>query len=156
MINTDQKNSLGKRFAYIVVSSTVTVLLLCALAIVWRIYFNDPPLSIASLDESPSYSLCPGMDYPAHSHVVISSPTLLYSYFSVMQDGKNISRTQVSNGIYLHPEAADIIQVLPWKVPDLPPGDYTRVLAYRGTDGRENSLFLTMDFSIGEFCQPIQ
>lgn len=155
MIVADRHRSIGKGIAYIIVSSTVTVLLICVLALIWRYYFNDPPIAIASRDNAPAGALCPGVAYPAHSQVTITRPTMLFSYFSVMdaRGNHNVSGTQIANGARLHPHAVTFEQTLSWEVPQLPPGDYLRVLAFRGTDGRENTLFLTMPFTIGKDCK---
>lgn len=155
-MNDQQRQFIGKRVAYTIVSSAITVLLGVLIAVTWRFFFNDPPITIETLDIPPVYALCPGVDYPAHNEVTVSRPVMLYSYFSVMdaRGNHNINGTQVTNGPRLHPHPATFIQMLPWEVPELPPGDYMRVLAFRGTDGRENSLFLTMPFSIGKNCKP--
>lgn len=125
-------------------------------AMINLLYFNNPPVVVTQLDKPLTHTICPGEVLSVHNQLEVDGPVLLYSYFSVMDENANynINDTQVSNGPPRpHPHASSFTQTLLWTVPDLPPGRYTRVLAFRGTDGRENSIFSLYNFEIGPDCK---
>lgn len=145
-----------KRFAYLLMSGMVTVALAVLLAVIFQTWFNDPPIRVQVLDKPLDHALCPGEILTVHNRIEVDGPVLLFSYFSVMDETENhnINGTQVSNGSpRTHPRQSDFTQTLLWTVPELSPGNYVRVLAFRGTDGRENSIFATYPFSIGVDCK---
>lgn len=147
--------AIGRIFGYALLTAVATVVLIVALAIVNAIYFNDPNVKVTNLDGAKlAMTVCPGQTLEVHTRVTIQRPIILFSYFSVMDEGMNhnFNGTQISNGARPHPHAASFTQTLNWLVPDLAPGTYSRVLAFRGTDGRENSIFSATKFEIGENC----
>jgi hypothetical protein len=143
-----------------VLLAAMTALLIFSLLIlgyvVNRAYFNDPSVKIRNLDGiALTKPVCPGQQMDVHTEIAVERPLLLFSYFSVMDEGLNhsVNGTQISNGARPHPHAASFTQTLTWTVPStLEPGIYTRVLAFRGTDGRENSLFTWTKFEVSEDC----
>lgn len=145
----------GRRLAYILLTGMVTVALAVLIAVIFQTWFNDPPIRVRSLDQPLDHALCPGDALSVRNQIEVDGPVLLYSYFSVMDatENHNINGTQVSNGPpRTHPIKSSFTQSILWTVPDLPPGNYVRVLAFRGTDGRENSIFSVYPFAIGNDC----
>jgi hypothetical protein len=128
--------------------------LIVAMALVWRAFFNDPPVHVESMDKPFAEPICPGDIFLLNNRVTVDRPVVLFFYLSVMDENaqQNINNTQVSFPGRTHPHPSAFHQLLPWTVPDLPPGKYTRVLAIRGTDGRENPIFLLAKFEIGAEC----
>lgn len=151
-ISTD---TLFKRFWYAVLIAAITVSLATLIAVIFQTWFNDPPVEVHSLDKPSTHAICPGDVLQAKTQIDVSGPVLIFSYFSVMDETQNhnINGTQIPNGARPHPHEASFVQMLDWTVPDLPPGKYVRELAFRGTDGRENSLFLAYPFEIGVDCK---
>lgn len=143
-----------RRLTYIFVLVLTTLAFLILVAMIHRTWFNDPPLRVQSLDSPFGHPLCPGEQHDAHNQITVDEPVIIFSYFSVMDEGENfnIGGTQVTNGPRPHPHASVFTQTLPWTVPALLPGKYSRVLAFRSADGRENSIFVSAPFQIGENC----
>lgn len=145
-----------KRLTNAVMISFVTVTFIVVLALVWRAFFNDPPVHVESMDKPFAEPLCPGDQYVLNNRVTVDKPMVLFMYLSTMDEHafQNINDTQTSFPGRPQPNTASFHQLLPWTVPDLPPGKYTRALAVRGTDGRENPIMLLMPYEIGteEYC----
>jgi hypothetical protein len=141
-----------ERFAYAGMIAFITIAFLLAVSILYNTYFNSPPALVVSQDGVPTEPLCPGQRFDIHNHVVIKSQMMLYIYLSVMDKEMthNFEGTQVSLPPRIHPQPSEFNQMIPWIVPDLPPGDYVRAISMRGYVDSEKPLFLTTHFSIGD------
>ena len=140
-----------KSVLYALLIALLTLSLLVALSIVWRAYFSNPPLKITSLDSQPKYALCPGDDWPISIHVRIDAPSIFFSYINVMdKDSRyNIPETYIPLGADPHPHKGDFFNYIPWTVPNIPAGDYTRVLSIRSSMDDKNPIFVVTPFQVG-------
>lgn len=145
----------GKRALYAVLTSAITLVLIIVATFVWQAFFSDPPVHIETVDSPYPFALCPGQKLVIHNRVTVDKPVVLFFYVSVMDKDavQNINDTQVSFPGRIHPQAATFDQFLPWTVPSLPPGNYMRALAVRGTDGDEKPVILLMPFAVGDKCR---
>lgn len=143
------------RIAYALMISLFTLSLLVSASLVFYAFFNNPPVHVQSLDEPYTKPLCPGESYVLNNRVTVDKPVVLFFYLSVMDEKgqQNINDTQISFPGRTHPRPATFHQLLPWTVPNIPPGKYIRTLGVRGTDGREDPLFIEANFEIGENCK---
>jgi hypothetical protein len=145
------RETFGRRISYAAMIALLTVTLFVVLALVWRAFFNDQPVHVVSMDEPFAAPICPGDQYVLNNRVTVDRPVVLFFYLSVMDENaeRNINDTQTSFPGRIHPTATTFHQLIPWTVPDLPPGKYIRAFAARGTDGRENPVILLSPFEIG-------
>ena len=147
---------IARGLGYAFMIGLVTLGLLILVAVINRVYFNEPAIKVVPLggDRLPS-PVCPGQELEVRSHITVKKPMSIFSYFSVMDEGMNFNyaETQVPNQPRPHPHPATFNQKLLWRVPDLPPGKYSRVLWYRGTDTSEDSIYTWTYFEIGEDCE---
>jgi hypothetical protein len=134
-----QQNSKGfhmwlERMVYVFMIALVTVALLFVVGLYYNDRFNVVPMEITSLDLGKEHAFCPGERFDIHNHIVINEPMLLYIYITVLDstESYNILDTQIGMTPRQHPQAAEFDQMLPWTVPELPPGTYYRGITYRG------------------------
>ena len=141
---------------YSVVAGLVTLGLILLMAVVNRTYFNDPPLTIASIEPYNLGALCPGQETTISLQVTVNRPIIMHYYISVM-DAKGTQNIIGSPRVFtdmLHPHPAIFIAALPWTVPiDLPAGQYRRVVAARNAAGNQNTVFVERFFKVdGNGC----
>lgn len=132
----------------------VVALLMLIGSTLWRVWFNDPPIRLMSLEPVNLGQLCPGQDAPLHVHVVISEPIILHYFASVLDaEGKrNIIGTPRAWTDNLHPRPATFDESFPWIVPQLLPGRYRRVMAARNVSGNQNTVFIERFFEVPVGC----
>lgn len=140
------------RIIFAILVSLCFIALLMATGVVWRTFFNDPPIAIRSLNPAHLGTLCPGDETIITNQVTIHDDVIVHYFVSVMdaETKANVPGMQLAYTDYLHPIPARIFQELVWEVPELPPGDYTRVFAARKVSGNEDTVFLIHHFTIGE------
>lgn len=143
-----------ERFMYALLTSFCVLALIISTSILYNYYFNSPPVEITSLNNPPSYPLCPGDRFDIHYRMKIKSPFFTYLYVSVMDAGltSNIHGTQQEYLPTPQPVDAVIEDILPWTTPSLPPGGYNRVLTLRGYRTNERPVFSIVPFTVGEDC----
>lgn len=143
-----------ERIIYALMIAGVTISMLVATTAVWAAYFNSPPLAIKSLDTPALGMLCPGAKRDIHNEVEIRDNIIVHYFVSVLdeQGHYNMIGTQRAYTDFLHPHPATFVHLLPWSVPDLPPGRYLRVFAVRKVSGNEDTIFSQASFEIGEDC----
>jgi hypothetical protein len=153
-IETTRRRVWMERVLYALMIGIVTISLLVATAAIFRVYFNQPPVHIESLDTPPSVPVCPGMPLHIHNRVMIDRPTVLFVYVSVMDEttSYNMPGTSESLGPRPHPQPSAFEQEIPWTVPALKPGRYNRTFAIRGHDTDEDPLFLHLPFTVAKDC----
>lgn len=144
----------ARQVAYAFMTALLTLSLFVALAAVYQLYFTFPPIQIESLDQPMTRPLCPGDRFDITNEVTVEEPSVLYFVVSVMDEGANanIPGTQFALQPRTHPHPTTFRQIIPWHVPTLPPGKYTRVMGAQGPDGDEHAVFLQMPFEVGENC----
>lgn len=143
-----------RAFGSALLAGLATLGLIIVAALINLLYFNDPPVVVASLDAPYAVPLCPGQVVNVHKRIEVDSPVQLFTYFEITSLDRrvHIPGTNVSNGARSYDVVGVYDEIFPWTVPDIPPGRYNRTFTVRGTDGRENSLFTYMDVEIGEDC----
>jgi hypothetical protein len=131
---------------------------LLLMTIVYKGYFNTPPVLVQRLNNEDLGELCPGDFVPIVNRISIEHPIVLLMYVSTLDANAthSVNDTQISFKGRPHPKQSKFMQSLPWYVPDLPVGTYTRVLAIRGTNGAEDPIFVQSTFTVKEKdkCQP--
>jgi hypothetical protein len=139
-----------RRMSYAAMSALVTIALLVVAVLIQRAFFNAPPVHVVTLDPADLGVLCPGQAVSLTNRVTVDMPVVLFFYLSTMDETEtfNMLDTQTSFPGRPHPHAGTFTQMLPWTVPDLPPGNYARTLAVRGTDGDENPVMITAKYEI--------
>lgn len=132
----------------------IVISMLILITVLYNLYGNRPPIRIISLDPVNLGDLCPGDLYPIHNHIEIQSVAFIVYHTTVMDEDqvKNIADTQTATKDYIHPKIAQYEQNLPWIVPDIPPGKYTRVFAALGTNGNNKPEIVSSEFSIPDTC----
>lgn len=137
-------------FAFLIALCTLGVIIITSL--IWNEYFNEPPVEVISLDAENLGVLTPGQELTINNDITITKESAVHYLVSVMDEGANFNypNTQDAYLNYLHPKPSRFKQVLPWTVPDLPPGKYTRVFAIRNIVGDQDTVFVKTQFSIGE------
>lgn len=145
-------------------STVVIQALLIALvlfAISWLFYAVnrasrvEPPLEIKALDSLYLGQLCPGSSLDINNVVTVKEPGVLVYYVSVMDANEtfNYPGTQTILSGFTHPKPSMFRQSIPWVVPNLEDGLYTRIFASRGADGVQKAVFVKSHFRItGELC----
>lgn len=149
---------LWKRIAYFAVQffliavSVFTVLVLYTM--ISRSLFNSPPLIVVSLTQPPMDALCPNATYDVLVKVTPLKTTLVSFYLVVRDEDNNHYVDRNQTPLFEVPSEAGVTftQTLPWKIPDLPPGKYERILSLRGHDPDEAPLVFVEGFTIGEGC----
>jgi len=136
-------------------TALLTVGLIVLATIVFDTFFNNPPLTITSLDPDPLGVFCAGEQVPINNEIAITRSIVMFYYVSTLdqQTHANLIGTQRAWTDILHPIPAKFVQQLLWTVPDLPPGKYTRVFAARNVEGIQKTAFIVRDFEIIEGCQ---
>jgi hypothetical protein len=143
---------------HLVINSLLFVVVLIAVILAIRVigepYFDNPPVVVVSANAQHLGEVCPGEAHEIHNIVTIEDPVIAIYYISVMGEFgiHNIIGTQQLYPGFPHPVAGMFHQYFPWVVPNLPPGNYTRVFAARGTDTEEKTVFISTKFTIGEHC----
>jgi hypothetical protein len=145
----------GQRIIYAMIISFCTVGLFMVIALGFRTVFDQPPIMITSLNESPLVPVCPGVEIPIRNHVIVKRPTILLMYISVTDIGENYNLNNTGRILEprLHPHESEFDHEIPWTVPELSPGSYARVLAIRGHNPEEDPVFVDMFFTIGKGCR---
>lgn len=155
-VHWPDKSEVLRGLGYGAVTALLVMALMTLLYVINRAYFNDPSLQIKNLDGPVlSSPVCPGQELEVHTEITVERPMSIYPYFSVMDAGHNFNYngTQVSHIARPHPHATSFTQTLTWTVPsNLEPGVYSRVLWFRGTDTRENSIYTWTEFEISRDC----
>jgi hypothetical protein len=98
-----------------------------------------------------------GQSYPVSDRITIEHPIVLVLYTATLDAAgtQNVEGTQtVFPGRPNPSSSTTFIQHVPWKVPNIPPGQYTRVFAIRGTNGAEDPVFVESKYTIGSDCPP--
>jgi hypothetical protein len=151
MLHLDRA-TIGKWISLASLIAFIVTTFIVAVAIVYRAFFSDPPVHVVSLNPSDLGILCPGESQHLTNRITIDKPIVLFFYLSTLDESGtyNINDTQTSFPGRNHPREGTFTQMLPWTVPHLPPGKYVRSLGVRGTDGRENPLFLEAVYEIGD------
>lgn len=144
-----------ERAIYSLMIGLVTLALIVLASILWTAYFNQPPITVKSLDPPDLGTLCPGEGLLIHNRVEINSPIIGFYFVNVMDRTEsrgypNTQKTWVDN-LYPHDTVFD--QSLVWIVPELEPGRYTRVFAARNSSGNQKTIFTQNDFTIGDDCE---
>lgn len=148
-------HAFGIALAQAFLAGIVVIAMLLLLSTIYRIYYNTPPIKVERIDPQDLGALCPGDSYPISNRITIQRPLVVLLYTSTLDATAthNLNDTQASFTARPNPKAATFEQRLPWTVPDLPPGNYTRVLALRGTNGAEDPIFVESKYSIGDCDQ---
>lgn len=135
-----------------VINAFVITIVLFVSLLLLAPYFNKPPVDIKTLDPEHLGVLCPGQELPIHNLVTIPKQVIAIYYVSILDESglANIPGHQETFSGFTHPNPGTFTQVLPWTVPRLPPGLYNRSFAGRGTDGTEESAYVTASFMIGK------
>jgi hypothetical protein len=135
----------------LVIALTTLVFLIC-LSLLWRIYGNNPPIMIHSLESDHIGFLCPGEERLIPMHIIIREPVITHYFISVnrLPEKSNVLGTQKVFTDMLHPEPAEFTAAFPWTVPELPPGEYKRVFASRNVAGNQKTVWATTLFDIAE------
>lgn len=144
----------AERLLFSFMIGIVTIALLFLVSIAYNFYLNDPSITFTNMDTPDLGILCPDQQVDVHAQVRISEPIITIYYISVMDSGKtkNIIGTQRAFTDNLYPYPTEFESILPWKVPDLPPGKYQRVVAVRDVTSLRKTLFTSNTFTIGENC----
>lgn len=118
-------------------------------------FFDQPPVSVQSVESSHLGSFCPGDKLLIRNKVTIDKPVIALYYISVLDKDAifNIVDTQIVHSGFQHPVAGTFDQYIPWQIPELESGVYTRGFAARGTDGTEETVFITNTFTIPTTCK---
>lgn len=143
-----------ERLIYALLIGSVTIGLLMALRVVLDAFFNAPPLTLTSLDPADLGVLCPGDAMNIHNEVEIHDDIIVFYYVSTMDAAanSNVLGTQRAFVDQLHPHPARFMQTLPWTVPDLPPGNYTRVFGVRNVGSTQDVVFIVAEYEIKAGC----
>lgn len=138
-----------------IVYGVVGTALLILASVLWLTFGNSAPVQMFSLQTSFLGILCPGQELPVVNLVDVEGRTIVFYDISTMDEGgiQNYPNTQWRYWGYPHPVRAVFEQSLPWEAPDLPPGRYSRVIAARGTDGREKPSMVVAIYEIGGNCK---
>lgn len=142
------------RIVFAILVSICFISLLLATGVVWRTFFNSPPIMVRSLNPSHLGALCPGQLHTINNQVTIRDDVIVHYFVSVLDKGSNVNfpGTQRAFTDFLHPHPAAFSQSLSWTVPELPPGDYTRVFAVRKVSGNEDTVFVIANFTVPDNC----
>ena len=132
----------------------VVVLLLILFLTLWRVYFNAPPISITSLDAKHLGSLCPGQRIEINNQVSVNDDVIVFYYTTTMDSRAdyNYIGTQRAYTDLLHPHPSKFRQRFDWTVPDLEPGQYTRVFGARNVGSIQDVIFVITRFDVGPDC----
>lgn len=157
MPHLDLFTSKATRFwSMLVIQSVIVAIVVLALStltiVILRVYFNNPPIQITSLDPPYLGVLCPGDEVYIHNHVHVNEPILMFYYVSTLDvtGSSNVPGTQRAFTDYLHPRIAEFDQVLPWTVPNIEPGRYRRVFASRNVERNQRTIFIEATYEVGE------
>lgn len=135
--------------------AVAVVALILMVAAVYNVCCDAPPVQIESIDLREGHEpVCPGEQFAVRSVITVTAPTLLYIYLSVMNPSEeyNINGTQIGFMPRPHPNPSTFVQTLPWTVPSLPPGKYSRVVAVRGHDTDQDPEFSGVPFTVAGDC----
>jgi hypothetical protein len=152
-----QKTHMRKIFeaiAYTGLTAIATVAVLVVVSLVWGNFWNDVPVSVIDLDP-PLANVCPGQSYDIRLRITTTRKILIVQYVSVMnpQMTENYQGTQVDLPSLPQPIPTSFVETIPWEVPQLPPGDYVRMMVIRSSMNSQDPLFHPESFSIGENCE---
>lgn len=139
-----------QRAIFIFLISLCTMGLIVVFSLVWREYFNAPPITIENQNEQHLGILCPGEKLKMVNKVTINDDVIVHYFFSTMDVDSNFNYpgTQKAYTDYLHPHPSTFIQTLSWTVPDLPSGEYARVFAVRKVFGSQDTVFVINNYTI--------
>ncbi len=142
------------RIIFAIVVAFCFIGLLLATGALWRTFFNRPPISITSLDPAHLGDFCPTDEVPIHNYVNINDSIIVFYYISTLDEEANMNYagTQRAYVDMLHPHPASFEQVFSWKVPELPPGSYSRVFGVRNVGAIQDVVFLVATYNIKRGC----
>lgn len=144
---------------HLVVYGFMAALLTMGLAILtsmfWAVYFNEPPITITSLDPPNLGALCPGDEIYVHNKMKIKDRIIVFYYLTTMDvtGSYNMFGTQKAFTDLLHPRASEFEQWFTWTVPDLEPGRYRRVMGARDITRNQKTVFVEATYEIAEGCK---
>lgn len=143
------------RWITALITAILTFSILVLGIVLYNTFFNYPPVIIENRDPKHLGTLCPGDYYPFTNEVQVKSEATLFYYTSVQnaEGTSNIFGTQVVHGGFPHAIPGTFEQKVPWFVPRIQPGNYSRILSITGTDGRQRSIFISNLFTIGVDCE---
>lgn len=144
----------AERFVFMLASGFLFIALLLMTSILWDTFYNSPPIRLTKLDQEPQQALCPGDHFDVHYRMEVTKPVFLYRYSSVMNPGLdyNIFGTQDSFTPMPQPKITAFEEQFPWQVPNLPPGEYSRVITFRGYNTAEKPAYMDVKFKVKEGC----
>lgn len=128
----------------------IFVAILMLVLTLWSIFGRQPPIQIESLDPAIINDLCSGSRITATLDVKITAPAIIVYYISVMnktEERQLIGTQEVYRGLP-YPRVGHFTQILPWTVPNLPPGNYVRVVAAIGSNGSDKPEMEVTRFNI--------
>lgn len=143
-----------ERTVYAFMIALIVIACLILTSVVYRAYFNDPPITLTALDPLDLGEVCPGDEVPINNWVIINKPIIVVYFISTMdiRGDQNYVGTQKAYTDMLHPHATEFKQIIPWQVPDLPPAKYLRVVAARNVTDNEDTVFIQASYSIRADC----
>lgn len=143
-----------KRFGHLLLNAFLVGGIVIGIAILISIagepYFDRPPVQVQNADPVQLGTFCPGQQLQVRKVITIEKPVVSLYYISVM-DGEGKSNVIGEQTIYsglTHPIPGTFTIMIPWRVPYLPPADYTLSFAARGTDTEERTVFVTNTFTL--------
>jgi hypothetical protein len=142
------------RFFYALLTGFLLIAMIFCMSILWDAFFNSPPVHITSLNVQPPNPLCPGDHFDVSQKVEVTKPVFLYSYTSVMDSGLNYNIFGTQNSFTPRPQPKTTVftETFPWQVPNLPPGDYQRVVTIRGYNTSEKPVYSAVKFKVRRGC----
>lgn len=130
-----------------------TLLFVIAAFFVLGPLFDHPPVSTRFVSE-PNEEVCVGEVYDMVLEIKTTKTVIVFIYLSnQLPDGSHIIHPEQQPIMVIPHEGSSLFdQPIIWVVPDLPPGEYTRVLGVRGHDTDEDPLISSQKFVIAEDC----
>lgn len=143
------------RLAYSFMIALVTLSVLVLFTVIVQSFVLSPPVEYTPLHQVEKERYCPGDEFNATGYLKIKRQTILYTYISVVDENTNISL--VPSDIPLPPQPVlvtnDLLIEIPFTIPQLSPGKYVRLIAFRGYNDSERPSFYLTPFQIGDNCE---
>lgn len=158
LLATPTKQSAWSRWSdralFSLASGFLFIAMLLCMSLLWDAFWNAPPVHIENMDVVPEVGLCPGDRFDVHYRINVTKPVFLYRYTSVMNKGLdyNLWKTQDSFTPMPQPKVTVYEENFPWQVPNIPPGEYQRVVTLRGYNTQEKPVYIPTPFTVKEGC----
>ncbi len=113
----------------------------------------ESPVTIESVDVITNKPVCPGDFVIFENTISVNEPSIIGTWTAIMKDGDILNHTRETLEPVPRPAPVYIKERSHFKVPSLPPGKYTRIVAYAAINFDSKPAYILVNFTVSDDCQ---